>query len=70
MPIAKEIEAEDKLTGAGENYGHGSVLGLLTSLFTVSLVFTVTLAYICTAYNPTDVLVQKQRELRIYKEPF
>ena len=39
-------------------------------IFVVSLVFTVRLAYLCTAAIPTDILVSKQRELEQLNEIF
>ena len=46
------------------------MLGLLSTIFTVSLALTAYLAYICTVAVPTDVLVSKQREMRIKGEIF
>ena len=45
-------------------------IGLLTTIFAISLAVTVYLTYICTAAIPTDVLVSKQREVKLLKEEF
>ena len=49
---------------------HAAILILLVIAFTISAAFTVRLAYVCTNSVPTDVLVQKQREKKVYKEIF
>lgn len=66
MPIADEIQHKDSTA----QYIHSTIFAFLSLTFITSLIFTVRLAYICTAEVPTDVLVHKQRELKIYKEHF
>ena len=52
------------------NHTNAAILGLLTTVFTVSFAFTAYLTYVCTVAVPTDVLVSKQRELRNKGEIF
>ena len=51
-------------------YIHATVLILLSTTFTISLLITIYLAYICTTMVTTDVLVLKQRDMLHFQEEF
>ena len=65
IPIFKETKLLAETDHFTISTIHGAVSGVLSTTFLVSLIITVRLAYVCTASVPTDVLVHKQRELRI-----
>ena len=69
MPLIK-YTYENGAQSDTVNYVNATVLGVLVTIFMVSLVVTVYLAYICTVAVPTDVLVSKQREMQVKNETF
>ena len=61
MPLFKHVE-----DGGDTAVVNSVFLGLLTIVFAVSLGLTTYLAYVCTLCVPTDVIVSKQREMKLY----
>ena len=59
------MKDDDENKADTATYINAAALGVLITLFTISFGMTFYLGTICTLAVPTDVLVSKQRELKI-----